>query len=171
VAAGRGRQQRDSQADGTAGLALLAGARSASATGSRLAAQPHLILHALSGKLGERGVVVSCDTFWRFLEHQGISFKKTVFATEQIVPTSHAPPRLRETATPSPDLNSIEQVFAKAQNPASQGERNAPSRPMNAQTTYETQDVLLSKSERLLHARPPLWQTTHGERKSGLRHY
>jgi len=31
----------------------------------------------------ERGVTVSCDTLWRFLRAAGISFKKTVFASEQ----------------------------------------------------------------------------------------
>src|SRR5882724_8380843 len=50
---------------------------------ARLAEKPDLTLHALLAELGERGVVVSCDTLWRFLKRQGISFKKTVFATEQ----------------------------------------------------------------------------------------
>ena len=43
---------------------------------ARLAAKPDLTLHALLAELGERGVVVSCDTLWRFLKRQGISFKK-----------------------------------------------------------------------------------------------
>ncbi len=38
--------------------------------------KPDLTLHALLAELGERGVVVSCDTLWRFLKRQGISFKK-----------------------------------------------------------------------------------------------
>ena len=43
---------------------------------ARLAEKPNLTLHALLAELGERGVVVSCDTLWRFLKRQGISFKK-----------------------------------------------------------------------------------------------
>jgi len=43
---------------------------------TRLAAKPDLTLHALLAELSERGVVVSCDTLWRFLKRQGISFKK-----------------------------------------------------------------------------------------------
>ena len=43
---------------------------------ARLAAKPDLTLHALLAELGERGVVVSCDTLWRFLKREGISFKK-----------------------------------------------------------------------------------------------
>jgi hypothetical protein len=40
---------------------------------------PDLTLHALR----QRGVSVSCDTPWRFLKRQEISFKKTLFAAEQ----------------------------------------------------------------------------------------
>ena len=43
---------------------------------ARLAEKPDLTLHALLAELGERDVVVSCDTLWRFLKRQGISFKK-----------------------------------------------------------------------------------------------
>jgi transposase len=43
---------------------------------ARLAEKPDLTLQALLGELGERGVVVSCDTLWRFLKREGISFKK-----------------------------------------------------------------------------------------------
>ena len=42
----------------------------------RLAEKPDLTLHALLAELGERGVVVSCDTLWRFLRREGASFKK-----------------------------------------------------------------------------------------------
>jgi transposase len=49
----------------------------------RLAEKPDLTLHALLAELRERGVTVSCDTLWRFLRAAGISFKKTVFASEQ----------------------------------------------------------------------------------------
>ncbi len=52
----------------------------------RLAEKPDLTLHALLAELAERGVVVSCDTLWRFLKREGISFKKK---------------RLRERAKPS----------------------------------------------------------------------
>jgi transposase len=41
-----------------------------------LAEKPDLTLHALLAELGERDVVVSCDTLWRFLKRLGISFKK-----------------------------------------------------------------------------------------------
>jgi transposase len=43
---------------------------------ARLAEKPDLTLQALLGELDERGVVVSCDTLWRFLKREGISFKK-----------------------------------------------------------------------------------------------
>jgi len=43
---------------------------------ARLAEKPDLTLHALLGELAERGIVVSCDTLWRFLKREGISFKK-----------------------------------------------------------------------------------------------
>ena len=52
----------------------------------RLREKPDLTLHALLAKLAERGVVVSCDTLWRFLKREGISFKKN---------------RVRERAKPS----------------------------------------------------------------------
>ncbi len=42
----------------------------------RLTEKPDLTLHALLEELAERGVVVSCDTLWRFLRREGISFKK-----------------------------------------------------------------------------------------------
>ena len=43
---------------------------------ARLAEKPDLTLQALLSELGERGIVVSCDTLWRFLKREGISFKK-----------------------------------------------------------------------------------------------
>jgi transposase len=43
---------------------------------ARLAEKPDLTLHTLLAELAERGVVVSCDTLWRFLKREGISFKK-----------------------------------------------------------------------------------------------
>jgi transposase len=44
---------------------------------ARLAEKPDLTLHALLEELrGRRRVVVACDTLWRFLRREGISFKK-----------------------------------------------------------------------------------------------
>jgi len=43
----------------------------------RIREKPDLTLHALLEEIAEqRGVVVSCDTLWRFLKREGISFKK-----------------------------------------------------------------------------------------------
>jgi transposase len=50
---------------------------------ARLEEKPDLPLQVLLGELRERGVTVSCDTLWRFLRSAGISFKKTVFTSEQ----------------------------------------------------------------------------------------
>jgi transposase len=36
----------------------------------------HLTLHRLADELAARGVRVSCDTVWRFLRAEGLSFKK-----------------------------------------------------------------------------------------------
>lgn len=43
---------------------------------ARLAQKPDLTLHAMLAELRMRGVVVACDTLWRFLRNQGVSFKK-----------------------------------------------------------------------------------------------
>ncbi len=43
---------------------------------ARLGEKSDLTLHALLSELRDRGVVVSCDTLWRFLRREGISFKK-----------------------------------------------------------------------------------------------
>ena len=43
---------------------------------ARLAEKPDLTLHALLSELRERGVHVCCDTLWRFLRREKISFKK-----------------------------------------------------------------------------------------------
>jgi transposase len=48
-----------------------------------LAGRSDLTLHALLSELRERGVVVSCNTLWRFLRKEKLSFKKTLFAAEQ----------------------------------------------------------------------------------------
>jgi transposase len=43
----------------------------------RLSEKPDLTLHALLDELRcRRRVVVACDTLWRFLRREGISFKK-----------------------------------------------------------------------------------------------
>ena len=43
---------------------------------ARLAQKPDLTLHGLLAELRQRDVVVACDTLWRFLRREGISFKK-----------------------------------------------------------------------------------------------
>ncbi len=43
---------------------------------ARLSEKPDLTLQALLLELCSRGVVVSCDTLWRFLRREKISFKK-----------------------------------------------------------------------------------------------
>ena len=44
----------------------------------RLEEKPDLTLHALLDELGQRGTVVSCDTLWRFLKREEITFKKNL---------------------------------------------------------------------------------------------
>jgi transposase len=44
---------------------------------ARLREKPDLTLHALLDELAvKRAIVVSCDTLWRFLKREGVSFKK-----------------------------------------------------------------------------------------------
>jgi transposase len=43
---------------------------------ARFKDKPDLTLHAALGELSARGTVVCCDTLWRFLKHEGITFKK-----------------------------------------------------------------------------------------------
>jgi transposase len=50
---------------------------------ARLRAVPDLTLRALVAELGERGVVTSYGSVWRIVHDEGVSFKKTLFATEQ----------------------------------------------------------------------------------------
>jgi len=50
---------------------------------ARLAATPDVTLRALVVELGQRGVVTSYGSVWRIVNDAGISFKKTLFATEQ----------------------------------------------------------------------------------------
>jgi hypothetical protein len=40
-------------------------------------------LRAIAAELGERGIVVSYFAVWHFFEHEGISFKKSLHASEQ----------------------------------------------------------------------------------------
>lgn len=49
----------------------------------RIAQTPHLTLHGLKEELAARGVKVSHNAVWLFLRHEGLSFKKTLFAFEQ----------------------------------------------------------------------------------------
>lgn len=53
---------------------------------ARLNETSHLTLHRLADELAARGVRVSHDTVWRFLRAQGLSFKKMLFALEQLRP-------------------------------------------------------------------------------------
>lgn len=44
---------------------------------ARIREKPDLTLHALLAELADqRGLVVSCDTLWRFMKREGISFKR-----------------------------------------------------------------------------------------------
>lgn len=49
----------------------------------RLAAVPDVTLRRLVAELGERGVATSYGSVWRIVREAGITFKKTLFATEQ----------------------------------------------------------------------------------------
>ncbi len=42
----------------------------------RLSQEPHLTLHRLKDELAARDVVVSHNTVWMFLRHEGLRFKK-----------------------------------------------------------------------------------------------
>lgn len=56
---------------------------------ARIREKPDLTLHALLDELAERrDVVVSCDTLWRFLKREGISFKKRCTPANRIDLTS-----------------------------------------------------------------------------------
>ncbi|WP_260582715.1 IS630 family transposase [Sphingopyxis sp. PET50] len=50
---------------------------------ARVAAEPDLTLRGLLGELADRGVKASYGALWLFLEREGLSFKKSLFATEQ----------------------------------------------------------------------------------------
>jgi transposase len=50
---------------------------------ARLAAAPDVTLRGLVVELGERGVMTSYGSVWRIVRDQDLSFKKTLFASEQ----------------------------------------------------------------------------------------
>jgi hypothetical protein len=49
----------------------------------RLTEQPDVTLRALLAELAERGIKVSYYAIWHFFEHEGVSFKKSLYASEQ----------------------------------------------------------------------------------------
>ena len=50
---------------------------------ARLAEKPDITLRALGAELAARGIKVSHFAVWHFFEHEGISFKKSLQASEQ----------------------------------------------------------------------------------------
>ena len=67
----------------------------------RLEEKPGLTLHALLDDLRERGVVVSCDTLWRFLKREEITVKKNLVRHRAGPAQRRAPPRpLENVSTP-----------------------------------------------------------------------
>ena len=50
---------------------------------ARIAEKPDLTLRALLLELKDRGMVVSYYALWHFLQHEGITFKKSLYASEQ----------------------------------------------------------------------------------------
>ena len=50
---------------------------------SRLAEKPDLAVRALAAELCGRGTTVTHDTVWRFIRREGLTFKKTLVASEQ----------------------------------------------------------------------------------------
>jgi len=66
------------------------GVRESSRTSAaRLAEKPDLTLHELLAELAdEREIVVACDTLWRFLRREGVSFKKPFTPASRIDLTS-----------------------------------------------------------------------------------
>jgi transposase len=53
---------------------------------ARLKGAPDVTLRALVSELGERGAVTSYGSVWRTVHDADLSFKKTLFATEQLRP-------------------------------------------------------------------------------------
>ena len=58
---------------------------------------PDLTLGALLHQLERRGCKVSCNTLWRFLRAEGISFKKNAVRRRAKTPRRSAPPQRLET--------------------------------------------------------------------------
>ena len=89
----------------------------------RIAQEPDLTLRALMVELKERGLVVSYYALWHFLQHEDITFKKSLHASQQdltISPgvsvgasTCSTWDRKSDLPPYPPDLNPIGQVFAK----------------------------------------------------------
>ena len=50
---------------------------------ARIAEKPDLTLRAVVAELAERGTPASYGAVWRFFKHAGITFKKTLHASEQ----------------------------------------------------------------------------------------
>jgi len=50
---------------------------------ARIAEKPDLTLRAVVAELAERGTPASYGAVWRFFKHEGITFKKTLHASEQ----------------------------------------------------------------------------------------
>ena len=63
---------------------------------ARLAEKPDLTLHALLDELSDRGVVVVCDTLWRFLRREEITFKKNLVRRRAGSARRRAPTRTLE---------------------------------------------------------------------------
>ena len=63
---------------------------------ARLASKPDLTLHALLDELRGRGMIVSCDTLWRFLKREEITFKKNLVRRRAKPAGCRAPPRALE---------------------------------------------------------------------------
>lgn len=53
---------------------------------ARIAARPDVTLRGLVAELADRGIVVSYYAVWHFFEHEGITFKKSLHASEQARP-------------------------------------------------------------------------------------
>ena len=49
----------------------------------RIAEKPDLTLRALLKELADRGLVVSYYALWHFLQHERVTFKKSLRASEQ----------------------------------------------------------------------------------------
>src|SRR5262249_44807598 len=50
---------------------------------ARIAEKPDLTLRAIVAELAEHGTPASYGAVWRFFKHEGITFKKTLHASEQ----------------------------------------------------------------------------------------